>query len=465
MTVLRKVIIFSFFLAISFLNSKCYGQEKEDLIDAISYTQDFDKKLTIQTISSTNFTKLEDPKLGYKNGTYWFKALLKPFTKGQLLVFEIEGNTIDEIEIFSNQKKIATINDKLETANLTFEVLHKTKKPYYFKVHFQKQVLFPLKVYNQKTYFTNQQLFYFKNGLYYGFVLVVLVVNLFFYFTLKDKTFLTYFVLLALTNIGITDFDSFMSFYTEPSYRYYISLLVHLLMPISLAIFTSSILNFHILVPTSKWVFTSIIALAAILYLVFMYNQKFIYAAIADILGVIICCYAMYLSICQLKKQKIAWFIVLGYSFILIAGTSFLLPFNWGFSMSLNIVKFGAIFEMIILTAAIMYRVKMIQKENILFSEQIKNYINKVYDLEKKSQKNNKTTTAYFEKEKIIEISQKHKLTVRETEILIQISKGLNNKQIADELFISINTVKYHIRNLYEKLDIKKRIEVKLALS
>jgi len=40
------------------------------------------------------------------------------------------------------------------------------------------------------------------------------------------------------------------------------------------------------------------------------------------------------------------------------------------------------------------------------------------------------------------------------------ISHGYNNPEIAKKLFISINTVKYHVKNLYLKLDAKNRVEI-----
>lgn len=45
-------------------------------------------------------------------------------------------------------------------------------------------------------------------------------------------------------------------------------------------------------------------------------------------------------------------------------------------------------------------------------------------------------------------------LTPRERDIVIGVVKGLTNKEIADKLFISINTVTTHRRNIVKKLDI-----------
>jgi DNA-binding NarL/FixJ family response regulator len=55
-------------------------------------------------------------------------------------------------------------------------------------------------------------------------------------------------------------------------------------------------------------------------------------------------------------------------------------------------------------------------------------------------------------------------LTRRETEILEQIATGKSRKRIADELFIDLETVKSHIKNIYNKLDVHSKADaIKLA--
>lgn len=51
------------------------------------------------------------------------------------------------------------------------------------------------------------------------------------------------------------------------------------------------------------------------------------------------------------------------------------------------------------------------------------------------------------------------KLSNREKEILDLLSKGLRYKEIADKVFISTETVRTHIRNIYEKLQVNSRTE------
>src|SRR5688572_21705513 len=51
------------------------------------------------------------------------------------------------------------------------------------------------------------------------------------------------------------------------------------------------------------------------------------------------------------------------------------------------------------------------------------------------------------------------RLTERELEVLKLVAKGLNNRDIGTELFISENTVKNHVRNILEKLHLHSRME------
>jgi two-component system NarL family response regulator len=51
------------------------------------------------------------------------------------------------------------------------------------------------------------------------------------------------------------------------------------------------------------------------------------------------------------------------------------------------------------------------------------------------------------------------RLTEREMEVLRLVAQGLNNRDIAKQLYISENTVKNHIRNILEKLHLHSRME------
>jgi ATP/maltotriose-dependent transcriptional regulator MalT len=50
-------------------------------------------------------------------------------------------------------------------------------------------------------------------------------------------------------------------------------------------------------------------------------------------------------------------------------------------------------------------------------------------------------------------------LSKRELEILNLLAQGHSNQEIAGKLFVSLSTVKTHIQNLFEKLEVKRRTQ------
>jgi len=50
-------------------------------------------------------------------------------------------------------------------------------------------------------------------------------------------------------------------------------------------------------------------------------------------------------------------------------------------------------------------------------------------------------------------------LSQREKEVLLLIAKGCSNREIAGQLFVSVNTVKTHINKIYQKLEVKRRTQ------
>ena len=54
---------------------------------------------------------------------------------------------------------------------------------------------------------------------------------------------------------------------------------------------------------------------------------------------------------------------------------------------------------------------------------------------------------------------QERKISKRELEVLALMAEGLSNQEIAERLFVSLNTVKTHSAKLFEKLEVKRRTQ------
>ena len=75
--------------------------------------------------------------------------------------------------------------------------------------------------------------------------------------------------------------------------------------------------------------------------------------------------------------------------------------------------------------------------------------------LNKKSLSKKKSNSRDIDSSKIADLG----LSKREYEVLKEISKGLSNKEIADQLCVSESTIKSHVSNLLVKLDAKRRTQ------
>jgi ATP/maltotriose-dependent transcriptional regulator MalT len=54
---------------------------------------------------------------------------------------------------------------------------------------------------------------------------------------------------------------------------------------------------------------------------------------------------------------------------------------------------------------------------------------------------------------------EKSGISARELEVLQLMARGLSNQEIAEQMFVSLNTIKTHTSNIFLKLDVKRRTQ------
>ena len=303
-------------------------------------------------------------------------------------------------------------------------------------------------------------------GMFFGLMIVMAVYNLFIYFSLKDKTYLLYVgttvfsILTSLATNGIGDQFLWPNYIDLDSWIYLVFAGISMFFSSRFASVFLKLKENHKSLDKLMWGIAFLSLLLSVLscfltveqvtpfgrWLVLLSFPSYIFVAI----------YSYNKGLKIAKFYIIAWApYVLGLVITTMVGADWLTP-NL---LTLFSMEIGGALEIVLLSLALAYRIKEIQEENASISIQLQEYISKVIILEEKIQSKNTPEKKILEK-KVEKIALAHQLTERETDVFMCLAKGLNNQKIADELFVSINTVKFHTRNIYQKLDIKKRNEI-----
>ena len=121
-------------------------------------------------------------------------------------------------------------------------------------------------------------------------------------------------------------------------------------------------------------------------------------------------------------------------------------------TVQLLLIGLLSFFLLMILLIFFQYR-----KNQVRQTEQMQNdiheFLSQIDDIKKTINKNERDT-----KDFLINKLAKYELTERETEVLFLIGEGYKNAEIAEKMFVSINTVKTHTKNIFLKLDVRNRI-------
>ncbi len=319
---------------------------------------------------------------------------------------------------------------------------------------------------NVETLSTNTDLRSFLLGIFFGFMIVMVIYNLLIYFSLKDKAYLLYVgtaTFSILTSLAINNISGQYFWPGQPDLDKIIYISFAGISMFFSSRFAAEFLKLkenHKRLDTFMWGIAYLSLLLTILSLFLTIEQITPFGR-----WLVLISFPSYIIVAVIAYKKgfkpakfyiIAWIpYVLGLITRTMHGAGWI-PTN---QLVISSIELGGALEIVLLSFALADRIKRMQEENFQIRNQLKEYISQVISLEEKIQSVNTPEENVLEK-RIEAISLEHELTERETDVFLYLAKGLNNQQIADELFVSINTIKFHTRNIYEKLDIKKRNEI-----
>ena len=323
-----------------------------------------------------------------------------------------------------------------------------------------KDRLLPLAISPEPLFHTTITGIYLQLGLYYGAAIMMFIVNFCIFLVLKDRKFLYYCMFLLFFVASLAYSDGLGTMLKNSWWLNNAELILYTGLGISGILFASAYLEYKPGDYTILYISSVFVACAVICFILHLFFKNYLsfFAGKAAIFIALFCFFIKGLQ--QFKYDKFSRIFVFAYGLLLIFFLECFIVRESGytiFNFTAGQLKVGSFIEMIILTYAIAYRFHLLKQENLNFRTEINHYL---------AQENFRSESGKKTQENIFDdLKNKHDLTDREIEILKYIFEGDTNAEIAEKVFLSVHTVKYHTKNIYFKLDIKNRSQAVSVLS
>nr|WP_319401214.1 LuxR C-terminal-related transcriptional regulator [uncultured Carboxylicivirga sp.] len=462
-----------------------YEQTNNSIPYSISFIYDKSNEINRHNVLNRRFSHVNQLPFnnGLTNGIYWI-CITATNNKTQLqrCIFEVREPYISMANIFIIKhdtlsqlyklgNNIKSSEKQIINRNLAFYInLKPGVNRVYIQVKYHRNVSFLFFIHNNETYLNSELKAWFFFSFYYGFSLAIILFNFFYYIKFQDSIFGYYAITVCFLNIGFICLDGIHVFLLPPGW-----LLTNLdiVSYISLAfigghLFASRFLHINELFKKSRFIEYTLIGCITLFFSLCLFKPSGILFAIGLSLLFILSFYYWILSIIFIKKNKYARFFTIAYCILTFSLLLYAIPITFGFDILLTgswILKIGGLFEMMVLSYANVFRMSTLNKENLLMQSKIKSYLIELQNKNKQIETNKKRNEFRIEESKYVEIRSAFDLTDREIEVLRYIMSDKTNSQIANSLFVSVNTIKYHIKNIYRKLNTNNRNQIKEELN
>ncbi|MFT6922318.1 MAG: signal transduction histidine kinase [Crocinitomicaceae bacterium] len=195
--------------------------------------EDEKSSMTIEdVINSGKFikSKVHVPNMGVTESSFWLKIPIKNGTNEEDLILMLEQPFIDLVELYSPMPngayKETTLgehqnfsNRKYHDPNYLFDI-HIAKgesRTFYMKVSGKEQIQLPLSIGPKKLIFEKRKNSDLLSGIYFGMIIVMMLYNLFIYFTTRDNSYLYYVVYIVLIGLTQTSLQGYPFQYLWPN--------------------------------------------------------------------------------------------------------------------------------------------------------------------------------------------------------------------------------------------------------
>ncbi|GEM_PF-1610712 len=402
----------------------------------------------------------------HNKGIYWFKLDIQNNNIDKDLIISIKNPHLDSVFLFQriNSEIVATdtggnslkLKDSTYLRYVRFKIKGSTSVVW-LKTCLKKEILFPVTINPVADFYQTEGVSFLKMGIYYGIAVIVMIVNIVLYFSFKEPKFLYYCVLILMTALLYAYADGlYVLVSRNPLWLNYASLPVMLGATVASVVFS---IRFLELDKRYTYLFQISFGLLILMFFCFLTYVIFDWTG-ACILGnmmlPLLLLFYWLVALSRFKASTAARFFVFASALSLIFTLNFFIFRFLGLNF-LNLMpgelKIANILQMFVLSIGILHRVKILHKEHAYYREAIQRYLQ---DRPVELQEEKRLTPL---EDAFDQLQEQFGLSEREIDVLKLLAEGLTNQQIGEKLYLSSNTVKFHIRNIYLKMDINNRTQ------
>ncbi|WP_158837666.1 LuxR C-terminal-related transcriptional regulator [Polaribacter sp. L3A8] len=410
----------------------------------IYFYKDSSSSLTYKNIDKVKFTPINTEVLEkHSDATFWFKIPAKETYLSYIL--RIVSIRVDTVKAYQNLKEIQRLEYQ-RYPSFQFSRKYST----YIKVKSNFSFNFPVELNTvaKAEFIEKKQLL--VNGIYYGITFLVILFSINYFYFFRDNSFLYHAFLLFSLTLSFVLSDGMFQFFNVNDKKIEILILFnYILLAYSSSKFTINFLLLDTYFPKVKrYIYSMVIGVILLAVLFLIFKKNIVYTILTVLTGVLLFIH-WFISVLLFKKNTHTKLFALSYVILLFSGIDFFVLKKFGISLfetnAINI-KIGGFIQVITLSFAVLFREKDLRRYNRYMKNEIIKYSKEI-----------KKIITQEQKEPVKENLEN--LSLREREIFDLIVSGKSNKEIANEVNISVNTVKFHVKNIYGKLKIKSRKE------
>ncbi|MDQ3843731.1 MAG: ATP-binding protein [Bacteroidota bacterium] len=357
-----------------------------NLANVSFYLEDPAGKYTIREIiqkdAASDLRRLTRPVInfGVTGSAFWIKSIVRNETN-EKLVLELGNPSLTDIQLYEIDASGLRAQQRsgnwhpfprpINDVDYRFElaVQPQTTETLFLRVLHYRGTQFPLVIGTKTAFYEQSSSRNLLRGMYYGFMLLMVLYNLFIYFTLKDDAYLYYVLYIFFMGFwnACTNGYAFKYFWpSEPYLNQYIDVITAIL-GIASILFSIHFLNTNKHTPFFHRIFQALLLCYGITIVVIFLGNFLTGSFLLEIISLLVVIFLFITAIIVLRKgYKPAGFFLLAWSFLLLSVVVYILkdfnilPYT---GLTKNALQIGSAAEALLLSMALANRINIYKKE------------------------------------------------------------------------------------------------------